>query len=118
MTIFNILKKLFSKKPEPEPACYHYKRAGYPTPENMVCVIRFDERSSHKTEPWKCYDYGVYECNICGKRAFRSPPCHLLHPDVTQKVDEFIDYKISIAELCNYFDKNKFEYEEEKNDQT
>jgi len=116
MTIFNILKKLFSKKPEP--ACYHYKRAGYPTPENMVCVIRFDERSSHKTEPWKCYDYGVYECNICGKRAFRSPPCHLLHPDVTQKVDEFIDYKISIAELCNYFDKNKFEYEEEKNDQT
>ncbi len=114
MTIFNIIKKLFSKKPEP--ACYHYKRAGYHTHENIVWIIRFDERLIYI--PWEHYDYGVYECNVCGKRALSGYPCHLRHPDAKRKVDSFINYKMSIKELCDFFDKNKFEYKEERNDKS
>jgi len=90
--------------------CQHFKNCGEQIPDNMVEVIKFTEYKKGRL------DYSVYECHKCGKRAFLCLGYHLMGFDVSKKIDEFINHKISIEELIEKFKQRKYRYEMIKNE--
>jgi hypothetical protein len=71
--------------------CKHLKKFGDKWPTNMVRVVDF---SPYKTDT---IGYGVSQCAECGKRSFSCIGLHLMGPDTTKIIDDFIGYKIDHA---------------------
>ena len=87
-----------------KPRCRHSKKFGEPMPNNMVQIIRF---SPYKTDTT---GFGIRECTECGVRAFTCIGLHLMSKEQTDKIDAFINHKITLNELTTFFDKNAFWY--------
>ncbi len=92
----------FKKKLE---RCHHYKGAGESGLSNMVEVLRFYEYESDK------FGYGISECKECGVRAFSCMGLHLLGTDITDAVDSFIGYTMTLEQLKCVLGKRNFRCE-------
>jgi hypothetical protein len=100
---------------EKKPKCKHYKKFGEEMPDNMVKIIKFTDGKSLKDE---VFSYGIWECTVCGKRAFSCVGCHLMPVWVTSSLDKFIEHKISMSDLIKVFNEWSYDYEEIKIDGT
>ena len=88
--------------------CTHFKPAGHPYPENMQTLIRFSEYK--KSSMW----HGIAQCKECGKRAFQCAYLHLMVTTVTDEIDKFINYEITLDQLLVVFDEFGYQYKLER----
>jgi hypothetical protein len=107
--IINFLTKSYPKDNK-SPKCEftHYKNSGEKHFGNMKSIIRFDD---HRNSKQKSLNYGVCECTGCGKRAFNQAFLHTMCDSDAEKVDEFINYKITIDEFIVFLKNRKFRFE-------
>ena len=98
MPLFDFLRK--NKKP----LCIHEKKFGDPIPEKIKKIIEFKEVTDN------FYHFKIYECQICGERFWVCSFFHFLQEKITNKVDGFIERRISLHSLIEMLDGEKLKY--------
>lgn len=104
------LFKLFKRKPKcPYP---HYKKgafdAGYKKGVSYDHMKRILSIDLPHYKDRRFYDYKIYECEHCGKRAFGCLGIHSMNMAVTEAIDNFIEYKIELTDLLKVLQKYNY----------
>lgn len=86
----------FKKKPK----CKHLKKFGEKALSNMQEIVRFSPYEKDTI------GYGVSECVECGKRSFSIIGLHMMGPETTKVIDDFIAWKIPQTEFKVFINKH------------
>lgn len=101
------------KKKKPEPKCRHFKEAGHPHPDNMVRMIRFADYAIHggpRAYRRHYLPFGIYQCTVCGARAFSAGYLHCMPPELCRLIDGVIALEVDMADLCQYLHQRGWAY--------